>query len=434
MKKWMALLLAMGLLLALTACGEVSPEEDAATVVAEVNGEAITKGEATPIYEAYTQQTISYYSALGSAVDAANASFITDMKTTTLNMLAEGLALSQKAEELRLSLTEEEMAEVETESQASFDEMVQSYMESYGVDEATAEQAMENQGYSLEILRYLGERNAVEEKLYDHVVADVSVGEEEIQASYDELVATAQQTYADNPGQYGSDVSMGSTIYVRPEGYRYIKNLVIALPEETQTQVTELENELYQAMQNQYYYQDMLSYQGPSMDAETLLRYNNLVDTYTQEIANLQTQIDNQINTGKQQVLAQAEEVLALCQAEGADFDALMEEYNDDTVTDESILANGYPVCAESATYVAEFTDAAMALQAVGDISGLVETDYGYHILMYAGDVDPGVTPLEEVHDAIADDLLAQKQSDAYEAAYQQWLDDANIRVHVNKL
>ena len=73
MKKWMALLLAMGLLLALTACGEVSPEEDAATVVAEVNGEAITKGEATPIYEAYTQQTISYYSALGSAVDAANA-------------------------------------------------------------------------------------------------------------------------------------------------------------------------------------------------------------------------------------------------------------------------------------------------------------------------------------------------------------------------
>lgn len=221
------------------------------------------------------------------------------MKTTTLNMLAEGLALSQKAEELGLSLTEEEMAEVETESQASFDEMVQSYMESYGVDEATAEQAMENQGYSLEILRYLGERNAVEEKLYDHVVADVSVGEEEIQASYDELVATAQQTYADNPGQYGSDVSMGSTIYVRPEGYRYIKNLVIALPEETQTQVTELENELYQAMQNQYYYQDMLSYQGPSMDAETLLRYNNLVDTYTQEIANLQTQIDNQINTGQ---------------------------------------------------------------------------------------------------------------------------------------
>ena len=38
MKKWMALLLAMGLLLALTACGEVSPDADAATVGAEVNG------------------------------------------------------------------------------------------------------------------------------------------------------------------------------------------------------------------------------------------------------------------------------------------------------------------------------------------------------------------------------------------------------------
>ena len=63
--------------------------------------------------------------------------------------------------------------------------------------------------------------------------------------------------------------------------------------------------------------------------------------------------------------------MLALCQADGADFDALMTEYNGDTVTGD-LLTKGYPVSATATAYVDAFTGAAMALEKIGDISGLV--------------------------------------------------------------
>ena len=49
MKKWVSLLVMVVLVLSLAGC-QKSPEEDAATVVAEVNGATITKGEATEFY------------------------------------------------------------------------------------------------------------------------------------------------------------------------------------------------------------------------------------------------------------------------------------------------------------------------------------------------------------------------------------------------
>lgn len=69
-----------------------------------------------------------------------------------------------------------------------------------------------------------------------------------------------------------------------------------------------------------------------------------------------------------------AEEVLAKVRA-GVEFDNLIEEYNDDPgATDE-----GYTF-ANDGTMVQEFTDASFALK-VGEVSGLVETNYGYHII-----------------------------------------------------
>ncbi len=69
-----------------------------------------------------------------------------------------------------------------------------------------------------------------------------------------------------------------------------------------------------------------------------------------------------------------AEEVLAKVNA-GEDFDKLVEEYNQDP----GMTEKGYTF-ANDGTMVQEFADAAFALE-VGKVSGLVETDYGYHII-----------------------------------------------------
>ena len=70
---------------------------------------------------------------------------------------------------------------------------------------------------------------------------------------------------------------------------------------------------------------------------------------------------------------ALAEEVLAKAQ-NGEDFDALIAEFNEDPGATEA----GYTFT--KGTMVPEFEDAAFALK-IGEMSGLVETQYGYHII-----------------------------------------------------
>lgn len=80
---------------------------------------------------------------------------------------------------------------------------------------------------------------------------------------------------------------------------------------------------------------------------------------------------------------ATAEDILAQLQAAGdkeALFDELMEEYSEDTDSSGNVNSpEGYE--AQSGQMVAAFEEAALALQP-GEISGIVESPYGYHIIL----------------------------------------------------
>lgn len=73
---------------------------------------------------------------------------------------------------------------------------------------------------------------------------------------------------------------------------------------------------------------------------------------------------------------AKAQEVLSKAKA-GEDFDKLIEEYNEDPGMEENSL--GYFVT-DDETYVQEFQDASLKLKE-NEISDIVETKYGYHII-----------------------------------------------------
>jgi len=81
--------------------------------------------------------------------------------------------------------------------------------------------------------------------------------------------------------------------------------------------------------------------------------------------------------TYKAEKRALAEEVLAKAKA-GEDFAALAEEYNDDSSSEYSMNAAG--VDETGTTFVTEFVEAANAL-GEGEISDIVETEYGFHII-----------------------------------------------------
>lgn len=114
---------------------------------------------------------------------------------------------------------------------------------------------------------------------------------------------------------------------------------------------------------------------------------------------------------------AQADDLLAQLQAVGADgleakFDELMNQHSEDG----GLAANpdGYTFDS-TASLVGGFREAALAL-AEGGLSGVVETDYGYHIMLRL---------------PLADETVAQYRegfrADALGTLVQQWTDEADI-------
>jgi parvulin-like peptidyl-prolyl isomerase len=112
-----------------------------------------------------------------------------------------------------------------------------------------------------------------------------------------------------------------------------------------------------------------------------------------------------------------------------------MAEYGEDTgMQSDPAKTDGYPVCAGDTNWVDAFTEAAMSLGKVGDVSAPFRTDYGIHIVKYISDITEGAVPLADVKDTISADLLSTKQDDLYDTTVSGWVTDANAKVYKDRL
>lgn len=81
----------------------------------------------------------------------------------------------------------------------------------------------------------------------------------------------------------------------------------------------------------------------------------------------------------EEEAKTRAQEVLEKAKS-GEDFDSLAKEYSDDKSNKETGGKLEEPVKKDGG-YVQEFTDGALALENVGDLSDLVKSEFGYHII-----------------------------------------------------
>ena len=158
--------------------------------------------------------------------------------------------------------------------------------------------------------------------------------------------------------------------------------------------------------------------------------YRNLMLCFLQGGTALLTGISPEEEAAYAALQPTIEEIQGKLAEEGADFDALMEEYGEDTgMQSEPAKTNGYPVCEQSTNWVEEFRTAAMALAKVGDISEPVRSTYGIHIIKYVSDAVEGPVAFDEVKDTIESSLLSTKQDETYNAAVDAWVEAANAKV-----
>jgi len=107
----------------------------------------------------------------------------------------------------------------------------------------------------------------------------------------------------------------------------------------------------------------------------------------------------------------------------GEDFEKLAFEFSDDTATGENGGDLGY---ISQGQMVIEFEEAAFALE-VDEISEIIETVYGYHIIKAVDFQEEYIKDLEEVEETINEYLLDQLKSNKWEDFILSLIEAANI-------
>ena len=444
-KTLLALLLALTVLLSGCALVTVDSAKDNARVIVDVNGETVNKA----VIKAAVDNQIStyeYYNQLYSSYYGISDLYSTDEATVTSEIIdsyVNQLVSQQKAKELGLyEMTEEEQAEIDTTGKENYDTFIQSVISTYMPgstlegDELTAAAekyvadnavtTVDGRSTLADFVASAADAKAVE-KLSDYMIKDVAVTDEEIQADFDAKVESAKADYEADPNAYGTAVNAGSTVYYAPAGYRMVKHILVKVSDEDSAATTEKQTALAAAQTALTDAQSALDAAAEDADKTAL---QAAVDEAQKAVDEAQAAYDEAQAAGMSNAKAKADEIYAQVTAEGADFDAVLADNNSDT----GMPVNGYAIREGFTSFVESFTNGAMALEKVGDVSEPVESTYGYHIIKYVSDVAEGPVDLETVKDGISSALLTTKQNETTAATLAQYVSEAKVKTYPERM
>ncbi|MBQ8964063.1 MAG: peptidylprolyl isomerase [Clostridia bacterium] len=409
-------------------------------VVAEFGEDGIIwLDDAMKEYEA----AASAYAQYGLSID----DYAAGIKEDILKTLVRDAVIDAKAAELGLSqLDDETVAKLQAEAAETFENYVDSYRSYFAAEDATDDEAraqtlaaLESYGLTQDALAQQTIDGYVDEQLYNHVTADVTVTDEEVQAKYDAMVAEAQESYSDDRN-YNNARNSGDTIAWNPEGYRAVKHVLVKFDDDQAKQYSELHSTLDSLNAELEALDAPAETEAPAEDEEAPAEATPEVtpeptpeprsrEEIQSDIGNIATEIEALYS----QLLPQAQQVIDEFNG-GADFDSLIEKYNADPgMQNEPTATNGYAVSANSTTWDPAFTEGAMAIEAAGQISGPVYGQNGIHVIYYLSDITPGPVALEDIADAVKDAALQDKTSETYDNQINAWVEEANPVYHVDR-
>ena len=389
-KRITAFILVLILGLSIIGCG-MNDSED--TVVAKVNGENITKGEFNKLYEQVKQ---NYYITEDVENDPEQQEAIAEIKADVLEQLIIQKLITQKAEDAGFVVTDDILDQARTEFENIIAE-VAAQMEIMDNEEDDQEEDAENQGKD-----YMGEARAfVEEQLdvmghtedgyikliaqemvidnfVDELVKDVNATEQEIQEYYEERLEIQKENL--------SILAYEEVELYTPEEAR-VKHVLIKLPQE--------EIDEYNAM----------IAEGNTEEAEKYL--------------------DEKLKA----IEPKAMEVLEKAK-NGEEFEKLIVEYGEDPGMEDNEV--GY-IVRQDGSFVPQFEEAAFSLEE-GEISQLVASNFGYHIIKLYERTPEKVYSLDEKYDELEQVVSQQKKMDAWQVMLEEWMEEAKIKRYERRL
>lgn len=442
----MAMLLALGAT-ALADAEDLQAQLDAANArIAELEAEVALY---QPVYE---KQVVAEYGeggiiwredALKEYQDASDAyaqyglnidDYAEDIKQDILNMLVQNAVLADKTTELGLDqLDDETRAQLEAEAAETYETYIETYKGYFADEDADDEtareqtvEAMAQYGLTQEVLTEQTIESYIDEQLYNYVTEDVVITDEDIQAAYEAMVSEAEESFADDDYSYNSARDSGETIAWNPEGYRAVKHVLIKFDDDQADRYSELQSTLSSLQAEKEALdaptEDATEDGEPEAEPRSAEAIEADIAAVTAEMEALHAEL-----------LPRAQEVIDAFEA-GTDFEALIEQYNEDPgMKNEPTATNGYAVSANSTAWDPAFTEGAMSIEAVGQISGPVYGTNGIHIIYYLSDITPGPVPFEEIAEEAEQQALSDKTSEAYDAQINAWVEEAHPVYHLDR-
>lgn len=360
--------------------------------------------------------------------------------------------------------------------------------------DAALEARMAEEGYTREMYEESARHTMLLDKLREHVIQDVAINEDELKAGFDEKVASQQSTYDATPSSYVTARNNGTTVYYAPAGVRMVKQILLKFGAEDQALIDDLKaeittkttavNSLTKSLNDalgadaavtvdELLAQVQVTLENPpaaepvpaaegeavlatatDLPVSSIATVTDLTADITAEVSDEVKELVKELATAKAELTfyqdqltvaqengwnhldAKAQEVLAQLK-DGADFDAMMDQYNEDPgmKADSTARKNGgYAVCEGYTSFDSDFMAAAMSLTEVGAMTDQVRTQFGTHILLYASDVEQGPVALEDVREELTASLLSTKQNETYDAQKEAWVGEAKVKTHRNLL
>jgi foldase protein PrsA len=368
------------LALLLSGCGlvQVNEEKDRKIVVAEVNGEDILKGEILDQYHAFYGETEEYDK---------------DIMLQILDSLIEERLVQQKAAAAGYVVDDE----MRDKARQDLDETIKNYAET--LKEQAGEDADPDTDYELkareDVMEFITASGRTEEEYIeqmakyfaiqaylDEVTVGIEVDDQEVEDYYQEELEF--QTENPSLAAYYSSVEI-----VKEPASRLVKHILIKLSDEDSQAIGELRKE------------------GKDDDADSMRE---------EKLKSIQDK---------------AEDVLAKARA-GEDFDKLVIKYGEDPGMESEEYKDGYSMLRDSGM-MEEFLEASFQLQE-GEISDLVATDYGYHIIKVYEASEDDIASLEDVREELRNLLLSQKKNEKTGELIVQWLDEADVKKYEKRL
>lgn len=396
MKQFKIIALVLACILLFAGCSLVSVDKERVgkQVVATVNGENIYRDEVDSILQSY-----------GVDMDPQDEETLLQYESTAndiLDYLVNNEVILQKAPELGFDLTDEEKQQNEADAKAMFADNKQSIRDQVEED-AKADPSIDvdvetevRYAMFLEMTNispdtyteYLNENamiTATQEYMYDQR----QLTEDEVKAWYDDTLAM-QQSSESFTSQFVSNTQQGYINTYVPERIIAVKHV-------------------------------LLKYQDEELASEAYTLYSE--GSKDEAFEMLQSEIDALMPTALdvQQRLK-----------DGENIDDLIAEFGEDPGMEGNTV--GYLVTETDNSYVDEFTEAALTLKNVGDISDPVVTYYGLHVLQNIKVYEEGVIPFEDIKEEIETSLLAAEQQTAYEETLAKWVEEADVVYYRERL